>query len=149
MATTYTASLYANTPKAVHAGVNAISVNYNSGATALAAGDIVFLAKVPHGARIVEVIEDHSTGATAHALSIGLGRGGAAGGGASYSCFIASGAQATKNRMGVLGIPAVVSVSDDQAERWAQLTAKVGESGTTTTSLIINCTVLYTADGIT
>src|SRR5690242_10110264 len=101
---TYTASLFANTPKAVHAGVNAISVNYQNGALTASAGDIIFLAKIPHGARIVEVIEDHSTGATAHAVDIGLATGGAAGGGASVSIFIAAGAQATKNRLSVLGI---------------------------------------------
>jgi len=102
---TYTASLFANTPKAVHAGTNAIVVNYSSGAVTSSSGDIIYLAKIPHGARVVEVIEDHSTNATGHALDIGFATGGTAGGGASFSALITAGAQATKNRLNVLGIP--------------------------------------------
>lgn len=143
---TSTATLFANTPKAVHAGLNAIVVSY-SHATAASAGDVVFLAKLPHGARVVELIEDHSTGATSNALSIGLAKGGAAGGGASLSAFIASGAQATKNRLSVMGIPAQVSVSDGDGERWGILAAKLTEAGTATTGLVINVACLYLTDG--
>lgn len=146
---TYTASLMANTPKAVHAGVNAISVSYNGGANTTSAGDVIWLAKIPHGARILDVIEDHSTGATSSALSLGLATGGAAGGGASLSAFIASGAQATKNRLSVLGIPPLVSVSDADPNRYGILAAKTTEAGTATTSLILNVTVLYSTDGVT
>lgn len=146
---TYTASLFANTPKAVHAGTNAIVVNYSSGAVTSSSGDIIYLAKIPHGARVVEVIEDHSTNATGHALDIGFATGGTAGGGASFSALITAGAQATKNRLNVLGIPAVVSVSDGDPNRYGVLSAKCAVTGTATTSLVLNVTVLYTADGIT
>jgi hypothetical protein len=146
---TYTASLFANTPKAAHTGTNSIVVNYQSGALTSSAGDIIFLAKIPHGARVVEVIEDHSTGATGHAIDIGLATGGAAGGGASYSAFIAAGAQATKNRLSVLGIPPVVSVSDGDPNRYGVLAAKCAVTGTATISLMLNVTVLYTTDNIT
>ena len=145
--TTYTSTLYANAPKAPHTGVVSVNVHYNSGATALAAADIVFLAKIPHGARILDFWEDHSTGATAHAVSFGLAKGGP-GGTATYSLLIASGAQATKNRYAIMGIPPVVSVSDGEGARWGILSAKVAESGTATTSLIINVVCLYTMDGV-
>lgn len=145
---TFTATLYANTPKAVHAGVNAISVAYNHGANVASAGDVVFLAKLPHGARIVDFIEDHSTGAASHAVSFGLAKGGP-GGSATLSLLIASGAQATKNRLSVIGLPPVVSVSDGDGERWGILGAILAEAGTATTSLKINVTCLYTADNIT
>ena len=81
---TFTATLYANTPKAVHAGVTAINVSYNHGANTASAGDIIFLAKLPHGARILDFIEDHSTGATSSAVSFGLAKGGP-GGSATHS----------------------------------------------------------------
>lgn len=146
---TYSASLMANTPKANHAGVTAISVSYNGGANTTSAGDIIHLAKIPHGARILDVVEDHSTGATSSALSLGLATGGAAGGGASYSLLLSTVAQAAKNRLGVLGIPPLVSVSDADANRYGILAAKVTEAGTATTSLILNVTVLYSTDGVT
>ena len=146
---TYSSSLMANTPKAVHAGVNAISVTYLGGTTTASAGDIIHLAKIPHGARILEVIEDHSTGATAHGLSLGLATGGTAGGGASFSMLLSAVAQATKNRLSVLGIPALVSVSDGDPNRYGILAAKCAESGTATVSLVLNVTVLYSTDGIT
>lgn len=146
---TYTASLFANTPKALHAGVTAINVNYQSGAVTASAGDVIFLAKIPHGARILEVIEDHSTDATAHAVDIGLATGGAAGGGAHLSLFVKAGAQATKNRLNVLGIPPVVSVSDGDAGRYGILSCKTAATGTGTVSLMLNVTVLYTCDGVT
>lgn len=144
---TYTSSVYNNNqPKYVYAGDQSVSGQINMGATASSNGDILFLAKLPQGAVVVEIIESHTTGATTQALSFGLGSGGAAGGGASYSAFIASGAQATQNRLSVQGPPITVSVSDNDTQRWAALTAKV-ESGTATTSLIVNFTVLYRVDG--
>jgi hypothetical protein len=146
---TYSSSLMANTPKAAHIGTNTIVVSYNGGAQTTSAGDIIHLAKIPHGARIVEVIEDHSTGATANSLSLGLATGGAAGGGASYSMLLSAVAQATKNRLGVIGIPPLVSVSDGDPNRYGILAAKCTETGTATTSLILNVTVMYVTDGVT
>ena len=146
---TYTASLFANTPKGIHAGVNSIVVNYQSGTLTSSAGDVIFLGKIPHGARIIEVIEDHSTDATAHAIDIGLATGGAAGGGAMLSLFVKAGAQATKNRLNVLGIPPVVSVSDGDPNRYGILAAKCAVTGTATISLMLNVAVMYTTDGVT
>ena len=145
---TLTATLYANAPKAVHAGVNAIVVNYNSGAVTASAGDVLFLAKLPHGARILYIEEDHSTGATANSLSLGLAKGGP-GGTATLSLLLSAVAQATKNRYAIMGIPPVVSVSDADGERWGILAAKLTETGTATVSLIVNVTCLYITDNIT
>jgi hypothetical protein len=147
--TTYSASLMANTPKAIHSGVNAIAVTYSGGGATGSAGDIIHLAKIPHGARIIEVIEDHSTGATAHTISLGMATGGAAGGGASFSMLLSAVAQAAKNRLGVLGIPPVVSVSDGDPNRYGILAAKVAETGTGTVNLVLNVVVMYTTDGVT
>lgn len=141
---TLTATTYANQPKAVHVGVNSVSGTYNSGATAASIGDVIFLAKIPNGAKFVSIEEDHSTGATALGVSFGLASGGPAGS-ATYSCFIASGAQATANRKNVLGIPANVSLSANDPNSYGILAAKV-ESGTGTTSLIINFVFNYRMD---
>lgn len=143
---TYTSTVAANyPPKYVYAGDQSVSGQINLGATASSAGDVLLLCKLPQGAVVVEVIENHTTGATAQGLSFGLGSGGASGGGASYSCYIASGAQATQNRLSVQGPPINISVSDSDPQRFAYFTAKV-ESGSATTSLIVNWTVLYRVD---
>lgn len=144
---TYTCTVFNATPKSVHAGVNSVSGSINLAATASSVGDVIFLAKIPHGAAFVGIEADHTTGATAQALSYGLATGGTAGGGASFSAFIASGAQATALRKNVLGIPAVVSVSDNDPNRYGILAAKV-ESGTATTSLIVNFVFNYRVDGV-
>jgi hypothetical protein len=144
---TYTCTVFNSTPKSVHAGVNSVSGSINLAATASSVGDVIFLAKIPHGASFVSIEADHTTGATAQALSYGLATGGAAGGGASFSAFITSGAQATALRKNVLGLPAVVSVSDNDPNRYGILAAKV-ESGTATTSLIVNFVFNYRVDGV-
>jgi hypothetical protein len=143
---TYTSTLFAiNQPKAVHAGNQSVSGQI-AWTAASSIGDVAFLCKIPHGATIVDVIEDHTTGATATALKFGLATGHPnAGGGASYSCFIAAGAQATVNRRSVLGLPVQVSVSDLDPNRYGIFTAKMA-SGTATTSLIVNFTVIYRMD---
>src|ERR1043166_8178943 len=143
-----TASTYLSTPKAPHIGNTTVMASYAWGATSATVGDIIYLAKIPQGARIVEVIEDHSTGATASVVRNGLARGWTTGGGASHSQVIANGAQATVNRRNVLGLPPIISVSDSDPNRFGDLVAKV-ESGTTTTSLFLNVVVIYTVDGNT
>lgn len=141
---TYTCTTWNNVPKAVHVGTVSVSGNLMWTATSTVA-DIGYLAKIPHGAKIVDFVEDHSTGATAQGLSFGFDRGIAAGGGANLSILIASGAQATKNRLSVIGLPPTISVSDLDPNKWVTLCAKV-ESGTTTTSLLINFTITYRTD---
>ena len=144
---TYTSTLQTNTPKAPHIGDCSVAVNFIWPATSTV-GDVLLLAKVPHGARILDLVEDHSTGATAQALSFGFDRGIAAGGAGNFSILISSGAQATKNRLSVLGLPPIISLSDADPIRYAWLACKV-ESGTTTTSLVVNAVLTYTMDGNT
>lgn len=141
---TYTATIFANAPKAVHAGVNSVSGQFNLGTQAATVGDILYLAKIPHGATIVDVVEDHTNGQGAFAVSIGLASGGP-GGSATFSCFIANGAVNTVNRRNVAGVPLTVSVSDNDAGRYGVLAAKL-ESGSLTTNTLINFSVLYRTD---
>lgn len=142
---TYTSTTFANNqPKAVHAGNQSVSGSFTF-PVASSAGDVVFLCKIPHGATIVDLIEDHTTGATATGVSFGLASGGPAGS-ATLSCFIAAGAIATVNRMSALGgRNLVVSCSDSDPNRYGILSASPA-SGTQTTSLIINWTLIYRMD---
>ncbi len=150
---TYTCTIFNNAPKGVHAGTQSVSGTLAWGATSTV-GDIGFLCKVPHGAKIVDLIEYHTTGAATQALSFGLDRGVANGGAGNLSCFIASGAQASTGNRLALGngptathkAPIQVSLSDLDPVRYAILCAKV-ESGTTTTSLFVSFTLSYRIDG--
>lgn len=142
---TYTCSDYLEVPRGGIPGVISRSGTVNWSATSTV-GDIAFLTKIPHGAVIVDLYEYHTTGASAQALSFGLLTGGAAGGGANASLFIASGAQGARNNLSVqAGIGWQVSVSDTDPNRFATLIAKV-ESGSTTTSLMLAFTVTYRVD---
>jgi hypothetical protein len=132
-------------PKNVHVGVMSVSGSLNLGATASSNGDILWLAKVPHGAIIVDAYEDHTTGASTQVLDFGLATSGAAGGGASLSSVIAGGAQATFNRMNVQGTARRVSVSDNDTNRYGIFGATV-VSGSGTTSLKVNWTLQYRMD---
>jgi len=141
---TYTASAFNAQPKSLHRGVQAISGTFRL-AAACSSGDVIFLAKIPHGARFVAIECDHSTGSTALGLSYGLASGGP-GGSATHSLYIANGAQATMLRKTVLGNPPDVSCSDLDPNRFGILSAKV-DSGTMTTSLVINFNYSYRLDG--
>jgi hypothetical protein len=141
---TYTCTTFNAPAKVNHTGVQSVSGSVAATA-ASSVGDVFFLAKIPHGAKFVSIEADHTTGATAQGLSYGLATGGTSGGGASFSAFIASGAQATALRKNVLGVPADVSVSDSSVVRYGILAAKV-ESGSNTTSLIVNFVFNYRLD---
>lgn len=141
---TYTCTTFNSLPKYNHTGVQSVSGSVMATA-ASSVGDVFFLAKIPHGAKFVSLQCDHSTGATAQGISYGLATGGAAGGGANLSLYVASGAQATILTKNVLGVPIDVSVSDLSADRYGVLSARV-ESGTATTSLIVNFLYSYRMD---
>lgn len=142
---TYTSTTFANNqPKGVHVGNMSVSGQLIWGATSTV-GDVGFLCKLPAGAMVVDIIVDHSTGATAQALDYGLASGGPAGS-ATFSCFTSALAQATVGRKTVLGVPAVVSLSANDPTGYGIFACKVA-SGTTTTSLIVNFTIVYRMDG--
>ena len=144
---TYTSTIFANMqPKQGHIGNQSVGGFFSMGATASSAGDVIFLAKVPNGAVVYDLIEEHTSGSTALGISFGLASGGPAGS-ATLSCFIAAGAQATFNRRTVLGIADgwTVSVSDNDPNRYGIICASP-TSGTQTTSLKINFVCMYRAD---
>jgi hypothetical protein len=150
---TYTSSVFANLqPKAPHIGNVTVSGQYSnlSATTLVTVGDTILLAKIPHGAKIIDMQVDHTTNETALGIQYGLASGAVAGGGASYSCFSATLAKGTISRITVQrpfgsGLQAV-SVSDNDPNRWAAFSATI-LSGTASTSFAINFQITYTMDG--
>lgn len=147
---TYTSTVYANgMPKFQHVGNTTVS-GMGMWTAAGTVGDILFLAKIPHGAKIVDFYEYHTNGQTAAALSFGFDRGIAAGGAGNASCLISSGAVATMNRLSLAAapsnLPVTISLSDTDPVRYAVLQAKA-ESGTFTISVVVNFCLTYRFDG--
>jgi hypothetical protein len=148
---TYTSSVWLNTPKANQFGNNSVSgvVNWTAAGTV---GDVVFLAKVPNGAKIVDFYEYHTSGQTAAAISFGFDRGIASGGAGNASCLLSSGAIATMNRMTLAAspntnnAPVTISISDLDPIHYVSLTAKA-ESGTFTLTVAISFCLTYRVDG--
>lgn len=147
--TTYTATTFNNVPKQVHAGVTSVSGSYNAGATVTSLGDVVFLAKIPHGATIIDLVVDTSTGETACGTDFGLSKGYDVGGGVSHSCFVTAVAQATVSRLAVrraagLG-PFRVSCSDSDPVRYGIFSCKPS-TGSASASFMVNFSITYRCD---
>ncbi len=139
--------------KAVHIGNQSISGTSTIplAAGAPSSGDQLLLAKIPHGAVIIDFFEDHTCADTI-GLDFGMQTGVVAGGGGNQSCFLAAGAKATFNRRNVVtagngGQGITVSVSDLDPNRYGALMAKVA-SGSLTSQVTINWTIIYRMDGL-
>lgn len=136
MPVTYTATSFLSQPRAVHAGLNSQTFRYNSGSQAISAGDVIFLAKVPYGATLVDVVEHHTDGATSCLVSYGYD--------ATLSAFIASGTGGQVNRLAVgANLGTQFTGSDDAVARYSILKAKK-ETGSSTTSLKLVGNIQYT-----
>lgn len=143
---TYTSSVYANgQPKFTQIGNVTVS-GKGQWTAAGTVGDILFLAKIPNGARIVDFSEYHSNGQTAAAISFGFDRGIADGGAGNASCLIASGAVATRNNWTMANGPLQISLSDLDPVKYAILQAKA-ESGTFTISASVYFSLTCRFDG--
>ena len=144
---TYTCTTFLNGPKYLHAGDYSVDGKVMFGAASSVA-DVVFLAKVAHGTKIVDFTEYHTTGATAQALSFGFNKGVVAGGAGNASILIASGTQHIRNSilMTRAGFPLTISLSDLDPVRYATLIGVV-EAGSATTSLVVNFRLTTRADG--
>ncbi len=165
MATYIANSFTLGAPKAAHIGNITQSGQYNSGSQTVTSGDIVQVAKIPHGAYVHAFVADHSSGATQLALKWGFQRQAGATAGTlltgNTSMIVATANQAAKYRESVLGagtvggfigggqgigLPALISVTDADPLRYANLVA-VSAGTTPTTSLVINWSLTYRMDG--
>lgn len=159
---TYTSTTFANAPiKTNHTGLNIITGQYVSTQPTNppnSSGDVIFLAKIPHRAVIVDFAVDHSTSETTFGMKYGLASGAPTGGGASLSCFSPSLAKATvKTRYagGTValsangafsgGDPLRISVSDADPNRYGIFAAKIATASATTT-FVVNYSITYRMD---
>ena len=154
---TYTSSVFVNTPvKALHMGTNTVKGQYTSTAAGTV-GDVVFLAKIPHGAVVLDFAVDHTTAETTFGMKYGLATGTPTGGGGSLSFFSPSLATATVKTRYTGGTiardaqrtaaadPWRISCSDLDPNRYGILAAKVGTASATTT-YNINFSITYRMD---
>ena len=149
---TYTATTFNNPPRQLHAGVNHVSGTYNAGTVVTSLGDVIFLAKIPHGATILDILVDHSVNETACGVDYGLAKGHDNTGNASLSCFVSALATATISRNTIrrgagLG-PQRVSVSDLDPVRYGIFACKPA-TGSASTSLMVNFSITYRMDDVT
>lgn len=147
---TLTSSIFDRLPKAVQIGNVTVGGSINIPGTTNTLSDVIFLAKIPHGALIVDICCDHTTQQTALGIKYGLATGTAAGGGASSSQFTAAIAKNAVSRLVKLGntttgVPHRISVSDNDANRYGIFAATIS-TGTTTDSYTINFSITYRVD---
>ena len=159
---TYYADTIDQPPRVIHAALNVVTGVASTGATASTIGDIIVLAKIPHGAVITDVIVQHNSPASVgQTLDYGIGYPTAlasgrpstlTGTGSSASAVATAVGQATMtrwtkaiaNNTGHGASAFVVSCSDSAADnlRYACLFA-TNQSATPTTSVQVVGTVLY------
>ena len=159
---TYTSSVFTNSPvKGHHIGTNHVTGQFVSTApsTPNSLGDVIFLAKIPHGAVVTDFAVDHSTSETTFGMKYGLASGTPSGGGASLSFYSASLAtatvktryaggtvQRTANLAGAAD-PWRISCSDLDPNRYGIFAAKIATASASTT-FIVNFSITYRMDMI-
>lgn len=146
---TYTSTVFSNNqPKQLHVGDVTVAGQWVAAAAATV-GDVVWLAKIPHGATIVEFAVDHSATVTTFAVDYGLASGTKSGGGAQLSIFASALANATiirKNLQNVSGTDNVqISCSVSDPGRYGIFAAKIGTNSATNLP-IINFSITYRND---
>lgn len=146
---TLTSTVYANNPvKSVHKGQVTVAGQWVA-AAAGSTGDVVLLAKIPHGAIVVEFAVDHSATVTTFAVDYGLASGLKAGGGPQLSLFAAALATATiirKNLQFATGTDVLqISCSVSDPGRFGVFAAKIGTVSATNLP-VINFSITYRND---
>ena len=142
---TYTSTTYLNAPiKSYHVGNHTVDgqAKWTAAGTV---GDVLFLCKVPHGARIVDFAEYHTNGQTAAGLDFGFDRGIAAGGGGNASVLLTDATLAATNRLSLGAGRIQISLSDTDPKRYAILQATAA-SGTVTITVVVNWRLTYRMD---
>jgi len=135
---TFTASAFNNQPKTLFNGVNSVTATVNTGATSVSGASVVFFAKVPKGATILDVIETHSTGAGSCPVDIGYD--------GTTSAFMSQATEGAVNRASVAAnIPLAIPAATTTITNYVKIIGTY-TPGTATASLIARCTVLYTLD---
>lgn len=137
---TATAAASGVQPRAVHAGVNSVSVEY-SGSTAISpSATTILMAKIPHGAAILDAVAQISSGAATCPFDIGTSYGGSL-----AASAIATGGTKASTLRSTKALPLDISLSDDAAVQYKYVTVTV-TPGTATTEVEAKLTVFFTMD---
>lgn len=129
---TVTASDQLATPRAVHAGVNAVRTTYTQNGATLSASDIILVAKIPNGALVLDGYMSGTSGAAATILKLGIQSG-------TETQFIATGTlSATAQLQRFIGgaLPFKVSLSDDANPQYTWVYATMNSGSATVTGSI-------------
>jgi hypothetical protein len=146
---TYTINMNA-VPRAIHAGVNQVAWDFNSGATKLGTlSDVVLLGKIPSGALITnKSLRFGATASTAGATwQLVLLVPEALGTLSSYATLIASMTSSATAAVFQDVIPYKLSLSDDRAVQYAILALNASTGPTETVSISFQGFVQYSTDG--
>lgn len=135
---TFTTTAFNNPPRELFNGVNSVTASANLGATTASGATVIFFAKVPKGATILDVIETHTSGAATCPADIGYD--------GTTSAFITAGTTANVNRAAVAAnIPLAIPAAGTTVTNYVKIIGTY-TPGTATVSLKANCTVLFTLD---
>jgi len=131
---TLTATAMSRDARAVHAGVNCVTVNYNSGSTSIEnSATTVLMCKIPNNAKIIDFVQQHSTGADTCPTDFGVD--------GDLDALATAATQATWSRA-TAGVPFQVSLSDSAAAQYSVIKA-TATPGSAETSLKINLAITY------
>jgi hypothetical protein len=151
-ATTYTYTIrMAENPRELHAGVNVLAFDWNSGANKFGTlSDVLLLGKVPNGALITNAdIRTGASGAAAIHCQLQLLAIEASGTFSLLTNLIASLTASTAAAVFSSVIPTKVSLSDDRAVQYAVLALNCSTGASGTVSFSTQGSVEYVSDGST
>jgi|TARA_R110000744_G_scaffold57087_4_gene120166 hypothetical protein len=134
---TSTAAASGVPPRATHVGVNSASWSFNSGATDVSiSATTILMGKIPSGATILDVVQQHSTGAASCPMDIGVDT--------DLDALATAATQAVWSRA-TAGVPFDVDASGTVTAGFQYVKATVTPASVTA-SVKVNLTVLYTMD---
>lgn len=125
-------------PLSLHAGLNTKAINYTADTDFEASATTVLLAKIPNGARVVDVRSWHTTNTTTAPIDVGIGT--------DTNEFIDNAARGSVNRATTGIIRYKVSVTPTAAAQYEYLKAVITPSSAAST-VILDVAVDYLADG--
>lgn len=136
MPVTYTASDQLAVPRAVHAGVNSVRAAYNS-STCLSVSDILFLAKIPNGATIIDGYLSGTIDSAGSTVKVGIVSAGSSSADNNLLTAVTLSTTSVLQRFNAGTLPVRVSLSDDATLQWAWafMTVITAASITATSSL--------------
>lgn len=131
--------------RSVHAGMNGISAKFNTGArvTSASASQVILLCKLPVGATVVDLHENHSSGAASRPLNFGIRDGRSTS--LTAEAIASNVAQAQVNRGG-LNLPYTLSATSGELFKYVTCSSADEGAPDASASVQINYTIFYLID---